>query len=62
MRPSEPPLPLGVVDDVHVLALLKAQVLVSPGKMIVALVVGRNNLCLPCIVVVKGDEDLVLVC
>ena len=39
MRPREPPLPLGVVDDVHVLALLKAKVLVSPEKMIVALVV-----------------------
>ena len=42
--PREPPLPLGVVDDVQMFSLLEAEVLVSPR-----------------IVVIKRDENLVLI-
>ena len=43
VRPSEPPLPLGVVNDVEMFPFLEAQVLVSPGVVVVQ---GHEDLVL----------------
>ena len=35
VRPGEPPLSLSVIDDVEMLTLLKAEVLISPGIIVI---------------------------